>query len=176
MPNIRPFQDYDEKDVINLYAFSGTLPATKGTLVKIQGNGWVSTGEANDMIGAAGEFSVGNTVAQRYGVAPKVAAAGTGDRPLGVLLYDVRETDENGNKLIYRPQKMYEMECVLSGQAVPVLTRGVILYSGTTGTPTAGGLAYAGPSGGIEPFGTYTVGKFLGVKDTKGFTLIMLDC
>ena len=38
MPKLRPFRDYDEKDVINYYTLSGgTLPLNNGTLVKIEG-------------------------------------------------------------------------------------------------------------------------------------------
>ena len=70
MATILPFRDYDEKDVINLFAFSGTLPATKGTLVKIQA-GFKATDEIS-MLGNVGQ-SYPNTVSERYGVAAQVA-------------------------------------------------------------------------------------------------------
>ena len=35
MPTLRPFRDYDEHDVINLFSWSGAVPAYKGTMVKI---------------------------------------------------------------------------------------------------------------------------------------------
>ena len=56
----------------------------------------------------------------------------TKDVPLGMLLYDVREDDENGEKLIFNPRKAAENDYVISGQAVPILTRGIVLYSGAT--------------------------------------------
>ena len=31
--NLRPFRDYDEHDVVNLFAFSGSYPQTKGNIV-----------------------------------------------------------------------------------------------------------------------------------------------
>ena len=38
MPTLRPFRDYDEHDVINLFSWSGAVPAYKGTMVKIASN------------------------------------------------------------------------------------------------------------------------------------------
>ena len=37
MPTLRPFRDYDEHDVVNLFKYSGTIPVNKGTVVKIDG-------------------------------------------------------------------------------------------------------------------------------------------
>ena len=45
MATLRPFRDYNEHDVINLFKFSGTIPANKGTLVKVIGDGWKTTDE-----------------------------------------------------------------------------------------------------------------------------------
>jgi hypothetical protein len=39
------------------------------------------------------------------------------------------ETDENGEKLIYNPIKRDELQAVLSGQAVPVATKGLFTFS-----------------------------------------------
>ena len=33
--NIKPFRDYDEHDVVNLFAFSGAATADKGTFVDV---------------------------------------------------------------------------------------------------------------------------------------------
>ena len=177
---LRPFRDYDEKDVINLYHFSGTLPATKGTLVKIQGNGWVSSDEIA-MLGSVGN-SYSNTVSERYGVEAAVTTAGAADSPIGIMLFDVKETDENGEKLVFNPRKAAEMDIVLSGQAVPVVSRGVFLYSGTqlaTDAPTAGQDLYCGANGEIitgNPGSANTkVGRALGAKDSDGVILVHLD-
>jgi len=177
---LRPFRDYDEKDVINLYHFSGTLPATKGTLVKIQGNGWISSDEIA-MLGSVGN-SYSNTVSERYGVSAAVATAGAADSPIGMMLFDVKETDENGEKLIFNPRKAAEMDVVLSGQAVPVVSRGVFLYSGTqlaSDAPTAGQNLYCGANGEIitgNPGSANTkVGRALGTKDSDGVILVHLD-
>jgi hypothetical protein len=168
MPTLRPFRDYDEKDVINFYAWSGAIPAQKGTLVKIGGDGFrTDSEETQELLGNYGDFSVTNVVSQRYGVIPKIVRADAADKPLGLMLFDVRETDENGELLKYRPRKAAEMEAVLSGQAVPVVTRGTFLYSGIVSTGSvavvAGADAYAGQGGVVATSGTNKIGKFLGV-------------
>jgi hypothetical protein len=178
MATLKPFRDYDEKDVINLYAYEGTIPVNRGTLVKINGNGWTSTDELQ-MLGNLGK-EFGNTVSTRYGVAARVEDAGAGDSPLGMLLYDVKETDENGELLKFNPRKAHEMEVALSGQAVPLVTRGIFLYSGSTmsaETPTAGQALYCGAGGEMTTGvgSNVQVGVSLGVKDTHGHILIKLN-
>ena len=141
-----PFRDYDEHEVINLFKYSGTIPADQGTIVSIN-NGWNQSQETQ-LLGAVGK-SYQNTVSDRYGVSASVTAAGTGDaNPLGMLLHSVKEEDENGEKLIYNPRKVAEMEVVLSGQAVPIVSRGVFLYSGSTiNGQTAGQKLYSDANG-----------------------------
>ena len=176
MATLKPFRDYDEKDVINLYAYEGTLPVNKGTLVKINGNGWRSTDELQ-MLGNLGKEYT-NTVSTRYGVAARVEDAGAGDTPLGMLLYDVKETDENGEKLIFNPRKAAEMEVALSGQAVPVLTKGIVLYSGAQlGSAAAGTALYHHTDGELTTntaLGT-KVGIALGGPDTNGHVLVRIN-
>ena len=172
MPNLRPFRDYNEHDVVNLFSYSGTLPVNKGTIVKIVGNGWKNTDEM-DFLGSPGN-AFGNTVSERYGVAAKVADAGSGDASLGILLYDVKETDENGEKLIFNPRKAAEMNVAISGQAVPVATRGTFLYSGAVGTPAAGGTAYWNGTE-ISSVGGTTIGSFLGAKDADNNVLVRIN-
>jgi len=73
------------------------------------------------------------------------------------LLNDVREVDENGEKLIFKPRKAAEMQCAVSGQAVPIAIRGVFLYSGIAGDPTAQGVAYATGDGGLSTTASSTL-------------------
>ena len=184
MPTLRPFRDYDEKDVINLYSYTGPvidanyqILATKGTLVKIQGDGFRNDVEPIEMLGNMGAFTVNNFVAQRYGVVPKVTVAQPADNPVGMLLFDCREWDENQLPLKYNPRKAAEMEAAISGQAIPIVTRGIFLYSGiTTGggvagqtgaAVTAGSKAYLGTNGGICTTGSTVVGKFLGITGNQ---------
>jgi hypothetical protein len=181
MPTLRPFRDYDEKDVINFYAYSGAVVetplqilATKGTFVKIAGDGFRADAEPIEMLGNMGAFSVNNFVAQRYGVVPKVTVAETGDKPFGMLLFDVRELDENQMPLRFNPRKAAEMEAAISGQAVPIVTRGIFLYSGVSVVGgvaiAAGNTAYLGANGTIASSGVTAniVGKFLGITGAPG--------
>lgn len=178
---LRPFRDYDEKDVINLYSVSGNpvdttyqIIATKGSLVKVVGAGFQNDQDPETMIGNYGQFNVNNFVGQRYGVPSQVALAGAADAPIGMLLFDVRELDENLEFLKYRPQKAAEMEAVLSGQACPIVTKGRFLVSGIiTGTTaiTAGNPVYIGANGGFATSTAVTgkqVGVFLGGPGTTG--------
>ena len=97
------FRDYDEHDVINLFTLNedaiGTDGGvTNGHFVKIStASGWMNTDELQ-MIGAAGQ-DYNNTESQRYGVNAKVVLADANDPVLGMMLYDCKETDENGEKL-----------------------------------------------------------------------------
>jgi hypothetical protein len=175
MPNLKPFRDIDEHDVLNLYkALSGTV--AKGTFVKIV-SGFVNEESNMDFIQDPVQATYGNTVSLRYGVKPYVNGCTSGDLPIGMTLYDVKETDENGDRLINNPRKQAELQCVVSGQAVPILTRGIVLYSGVAGFVTAGSSLYSSANGELSVSGTSThvVGKALGPKDTKGFVLIRID-
>jgi len=178
MPTLRPFRDYDEKDVINLFSFSGSVPTNKGTLVKIVGSGFLPTDQDSlEMLGNVGE-GYRNTVSQRYGTPYKVAAAGTGDAVAGMMLFDVRETDENGEQLKFNPRKAAEMEAVLSGQVVPLVTRGIFMVSGVVGSPTAGAPLYIGAAGAFDTTqnnGAAKVGQALSAKDSLGYVTVRLD-
>ena len=176
MATLRPFRDYNEHDVINLFKFSGTIPANKGTLVKVIGNGWLTTDEL-ERLGSVGA-TYNNVQSERYGVAAAVGVAG--DTPMGMLLYDVKETDENGEKLIFHPRKQAEMEVALSGQAVPVVTKGTFLYSGATlaaQSPVGGTTLYCGAAGDITTgvASNVKVGKALGAPDADGVVLVRMN-
>ncbi len=189
MPTLRPFRDYDEKNVINFFTPSGvTIPFNKGTLVAITGSNGVRVDlEPVEILGSFGDFSVGNTVSLRYGALPKMTTAQSGDNPLGMTLFDLREVDENGIPLKYNPRKAHEMEAAISGQAIPVVTKGTFLYSGVPlgQTPVPGAAAYlgnsglivtgfAGPLSGMIPAPT-KVGKFLGTTGVDGSCLVWLN-
>jgi len=188
---LRPFRDYDEHDVLNLFAYdttgltAGSINVGAGTLVKIA-TGWknydsgVELGGGLEFIGGAGTLQPTNVVSQRYGVTAKVVSSTTGETPVGMTLYGVRDADENGELLKYKPRKAAEMQVVIPGQAVPVVTRGVFLVQGVLGTPAARGTAYAGGTGqitsstGSAGIANVAIGKFLGAADTNGETLVKL--
>ncbi len=91
------------------------------------------------------------------------------------------ETNENGEKRVFNPRKAAEMEVAISGQTVPVVTRGVFLYSGDSiGTiAVAGTKLYAGDSGEIittnGDSAGFQVGKTLGESDTDGYVLVKME-
>lgn len=178
MPKLLPFRDYDEHDVINLFSWNGTVPVNNGTFVKVGGSGWRASETNPYMLGSVGA-AYANTVSQRFGTQPYVTIASTGDVTIGMLLNDVREYDENGEKLLYNPRKQAEMQCVLSGQTVPIATRGIFMYSGVNEAVTAGQTAYV--SGGqltnnsLNQNAGSTVGTFLGAKNDYGHVLLKLN-
>jgi hypothetical protein len=186
---LRPFRDYSEHDVLNLFAFSGaaesaSVMATRGAAVKVSAEGFTtgptssSANQPTDLLGEVGaNFPFSES--PRFGVRPKVTIATSGD-VLGLTLMDVRELDENGEKLIFNPRKAAEMNVVISGQAVPVLTRGIVLYSGSAITnATAGQFAVvSGTIGDLANTSTLrtnevAVGKFLG-NAVNGTALIKI--
>lgn len=171
---IRPFRDYSEHEVINLFALEGE--GNKGTFVTAAGNGFDLSAEA-----AFGDDSfINGTVSARFNVANKVVAAPSGTAPsmvLGMTLKDVKSVDENGYPLKFEPRKAAERDLVISGEAVPVVKRGVFLYSGVVGTPAFGsGLAISDAGDGslkvVAPGSASAVAKALGPKDSNGFVLI----
>ena len=180
--NLRPFRQYNENDVVNLFSYSGdSTLVTKGLAVKVVGDGW--TNDANtspvELLGSVGA-SYTNVTSQRYGVKAKVGLAASGDAILGLTLMDVRELDENGEKLVYNPRKAAEMGVVISGQAVPVLTKGIVTYSGASNV-AAGSVAYvSGAAGELAgaatlPANATKVGKWLSKNDANGVALLKIE-
>lgn len=186
MPQLLPFRQYDEHDVINIFAYSGTLPVNAGTLVKPVASGWRTDDANTQLLGSVGA-SFGNIVSERFGTIPRVTAAGTGDHVIGMLLYGVKEQDENGQLLKFVPRKAAEMQVVLSGQTVPIVTRGVFLVSGQfAGGAQAGDPLFpvgaglwttntTGQNNGANENCNSKVGKLLGAQNAKGHALVYLN-
>lgn len=181
MPTYKAVQVIDEHDVIPFFTFSGDFPVQRGTFVKIA-SGFIND-QNLDMIGSPGA-SYANTVNQRWGIKAKVSkCTASGDATIGFLRFDGKETDENGNKLLYNRVKQDENQCFLTGQSSQVVRKGLVYYSGIAGTPTAGGYAYLGTDGGVNTSGNFPlsnpivtkVGQFFGPKDKDGFALIQVD-
>jgi len=185
MPNIKPLRDLSEHDVFNgFYAWGGTIPQTKGVFVKIN-SGWSADSDLSEL-GNPGQAYT-NTVAQRVGLTTNVTACdSTGDNAIGLLLYDVKETDENGILLKWDAAKQARMQCVLSGQSTVIAQRGKFLYSGVDGgnpmtqavSISAGAPVYLASDGGLTVSGSADlnavtkVGKFLGLPDKEGWVLV----
>jgi len=190
---LKPFRDYSEHDVINLFSFNDTavvLDANDsgivraGSVVKVK-TGWSNDAETVDMIADVGA-SYNNTVSQRWGVAANVELTdGVADdeSALGITLADVREYDENGEALKFNPRKQEELQAVLSGQAVPVATRGLFLTA--TGAWAASQTVainmdvFPTGDGQITTVGTKNInnriGRTLGGPDSDGSVLVKFD-
>lgn len=177
MPTIKGYQQYAETDVINLFKTETAPPITKGTFVKIV-SGFMGD-QNNTLTSNAGQAYAG-TVSPRWSLQASVTpVTATGDVTIGMLLYDVRTTDENGENLFFNPRKAAENNWILSGQAAPIVTKGFFYYSGISGTVSAGSSLFLNTDGAIQAApATSTgtrVGKALGPKDSAGFALIQID-
>lgn len=186
---LKPFRDYSEHDVINLFAFGDpavTLGTTDviyaGSAVKVR-SGWQNTDELS-FIGNVGA-GYNNTVSQRYGVSAEVeyTDGGADEAALGITLYDVREYDENGEKLAFNPRKQAELQASLTGQAVPIATRGVFLMATGAWASSPGVVfnqdVFATGNGQITTLGAKAVnnriGRTLGNPDADGSVLVKFD-
>jgi hypothetical protein len=177
MANLKPFRDYDEHDVINLFAVN-SASANKGTVVTADGNG-VNFKDATSLDNLS---PFGNTLSAQFNVPWTVSPAASGSAKgsiVGLLLKDVRKFDENGEQLIFNPRKAAEMDVIISGQAAPILTKGLVLVSGIVGTPNFGSGAAVSDAGGgdlkVIAYASATVGKFLGPKNDEGYALLKIE-
>lgn len=191
-PSLKAFRSYSEFEVIN-GVYTTTLGSVNaGTFVMISqasGNPNVNrtgTGLAANtpFIGSLGNWGEAPAYATslRYGIqANKVRAAESGEVVLGVLMHDVRETNQYGTNYAYEPAfKKTEDGVVLSGEGVKILTRGLITTNGFSGTPVAGSGAYVSAGALIPCVYNKTlfpqiVGKFLEPVDADGFVLFKVE-
>jgi hypothetical protein len=136
------------------------------------------------MIGNVGA-GYDNTISERWGVTAEVeyTDGGADEAALGITLYDVREYDENQEALKFNPRKQDELQAVLTGQAVPVATRGLFLMA-TGAWAGANEVAinmdvFATGDGQITTVGAKasnnTVGRTLGGPDSDGSVLVKFD-
>ena len=140
-----PFRQYDENDVVNMFALNADgcakdLQLTKPGDDDINADGVLVSVEAgnlteNDVIDVSEDARFMNNYGSPVGRNPyptnplKIAPAASGVLPLGVTLNQTLSNDENGESLLFNPVKKDELQAVLSGQTVPVLTKGIITIS-----------------------------------------------
>tara|TARA_R100000655_G_scaffold14441_2_gene32240 strand:- start:50 stop:700 length:651 start_codon:yes stop_codon:yes gene_type:complete len=137
---ILPFRQYDDADVVNLYALdsNSALDSTTdvgsgdaGVFVSITDGNWNDdpvTYQTNTYLGDTSYPFLGGT-AMYPEVNLKVNAATAGQHPLGLTLFQTAKNDENGEKLLYNPTKQTELQAMLPGQAVPIATKGIFTLS-----------------------------------------------
>jgi len=187
-PNIKPFRDYDEHEVYNGFFSANVASLNKGTFVSIVAGG---SGNLNviqganrpptPLLGAGPAYGNGpaRVTSYRSEVKWKVQAAPSGTVPLGVALYDVRETNAYGESFLARPKyERIEQEVVVSGEALPILARGLIALKGFSGT-AAPGSGINNCINGSGVVGAYTkgtsFGRFLSAADYDGYALFKVE-
>jgi hypothetical protein len=181
-----PFRDYSEHDVINMYSLDA-VTGEAGSLVGVSSANLDNDPVTLGVDGGAYLNTLGNAYSPYPSVPHKVTkVTATGQPILGILLRDVRSTDENGQSLQFDSVKRDELQCVLTGQAVPIAKRGRFMFANSA---FAGGVTPAvndsilpatngtltgvtAPSAAQLP---YVVGKVLGTglrvseQDTDAF-------
>lgn len=187
-PNLKPFRVENPWEVINglFTANVGTL--NKGTFVSIvsaTGNNNVfysGNSPATPHLGVVGNWggAPSYAVSKRWGIRDTVKAADAGEVVLGVTLKDLKETNDFSENFAYRPRyEKSEQQVVLSGEAIPIMTRGIISTNGFVGTPVPGSGATV--SGGKLVVAAYSnsignVGKWLKSADYDGYATFKVEC
>ena len=198
---LEPYRDYSEHDVINLFSLevgdaqdlSGWQPAKSGDfdagVIVAVSNGKLP----GDIPGFSDQTSAGvNTTLRNYlgnsgqphvgfnaypvvetTVKKASSAAGATNKAIGITLRQTLAYDENNENLLRYPLKKDELQAVLPGQAVPVLTRGLVLLNSKAidGTITVGDSLSVGGAGKEGLFvksstGSTIVGEVIGVGPT----------
>lgn len=134
MKRLLPLRDINEHDVVNLFsmkevnnAYTDSGGGDAGVIVTIDNGNLDQDPVAYASSSYLGKTDYAYVGRNQYPAVPlKVKVAGTGDVALGITLRETALYDENGEKLLYYPQKALENQTMISGQAVPVLTRGFV--------------------------------------------------
>ena len=166
---ILPFRQYSDHDVVNMYAVvsadvltstTDTGAGDAGVFVKVSDGNFDNdpvTYKTNSYLGKTDYPFVGTTDMYPE-VNIKVTGAKGEDHALGLTLYQTAKNDENGEKLLYNPQKQEELQAMLPGQAVPIATKGIFTLAAT---------AFDGPISSYAPgnrikLSAVTAGKVTG--------------
>jgi len=200
---LEPYRDYSEHDVINLFSLevasdatlSGWKPGAEGDfdagVIVAVSNGELpgdipgfapsATGTPNaalrNYLGASGQPHVGfnSYPVVETTVEPASSATDATNKAIGITLRQTLAYDENGENLLRYPLKKDELQAVLPGQAVPILTRGLVLLNSKAvdGTVTVGTSLSVGGTGKEGLFvpataSTPVVGEVIGVGPTVG--------
>lgn len=179
---LKPYRQYSEQFVINgLFALNDT--GTRGSLVQVVSfSGKTPVAWSTDLApGINGVYSHRPVVPSKV----KLAVSGAKGDVIGMLLYDVLEYNPtDGRALIFSDtSRRDELQCVISGEAVPIVTKGFFEVKGFVGTPQPGsGVGVSNSGAGIMGvLGKDTtrvegrVGTYLTPTGADGSALIYLD-
>lgn len=153
---IEPFRDYSEHEVVNLFSLDAAtqdLSAWKAGETGVNDAGVVVAAKAavlpgdlpsalitdgnsslRKYLGASGQPHVGYNA---YPIVEMTVEAAS-DKPIGLTLKQTLAYDENDENLLRYPLKADELQAVLPGQAVPILTRGLVLLNASAFSDTTG--------------------------------------
>lgn len=189
-----PFRDYDEHDVVNLFKSAGNLSdfidlsdAAKrstpqgdaGVFVTVSAGeltgDWdpvdVTTNPAS-LLGKTDYPHIGRNTYPQAALSVSPTAGTATESCIGITLRQTVARDENGENLLYNPVKKDELFGVLPGEAVPVLSKGLISLSADALTVDGdvGQVLQTAADGQVEPVarGSATnqvIGQILAVGD-----------
>ena len=172
---ILPFRQYSDHDVVNLYsviaddvntATTDSGAGDAGLFVTVSDGNFDAdpiTYQTNAYLGDSSFPFLGSTDMYPE-VNLKITGAKGEDHCLGMTLYQTAKNDENGEKLLYNPQKQEELQAMIPGQAVPIATKGIF---------TLAAAAFDGPITSYTPGNRIKLSAVTAGKVT-GFTTIGL--
>jgi hypothetical protein len=187
--HFKPYRIVDEVDVINGLFQYNLATGSQATPVTIVGLGW--SGDGIQVAGNA-PFNYQNILSPRWELKCSVRAAVSGEKPFGLLLWDVKENNQFGYPFLWDKERKDENQCVVSGEAVPIVRKGLFVVGPfATGTnpennPSAGKhavvkttgdwAAVSAPTGTNNPYTIGSFGVFIGPKDSDGFAAVYVNC
>ena len=133
---ILPFRQYSDHDVINMYSVldfdvnDNTIDSGRGDagmFVKVSAGNFDAdpiTYQDNSYLGKR-DYPFLGTAEMYPQVNLTITGSTSGEIPLGLTLFQTAKNDENGQKLLYNPEKQLEAQAILPGQATPVATKGI---------------------------------------------------
>jgi len=186
---LEPYRDYSEHEVINMYSLAvdggvdlhdwkaGTSGIYDAGVVVTLGDsvlpgdlpGFAAAGSnLRKYLGA--EITSGHVGVNAMPFVEMTVTAGDNTTPaIGITLKQTLAYDENDENLLRYPLKKDELQAVIPGQAVPILTRGLVLLSYTAfeTVPAAGDVittcATAGKLDKDSGGGDQVIGRCIGV-------------
>jgi hypothetical protein len=177
-PLLKPFRDYSEHEVINLFALN-RASGDRGQLVKMVN--FDPDNHSNFGASLPGVPSYAFSADYFVNARVDLAASGNTSGILGLLLYDVRQNLPylNTPANLADPIRLAEQQVVPTGRAVPILTRGIVEIGGFEGTPAPGMGAYVGntTAGAIRagaPGSAGQIGTFLSSSGVDGYAILKL--
>lgn len=176
--NLKPFRDIDEHEVVTLFStVEGDV--SKGTFLQLVSFNPDNHNGYGPAI-ASPAVPVGAT-SNTYQVFAKVQKAQSSSGVIGLALTDV--VSSNANVWTIADQRRY-FDKIPSGQAVPILKRGLVQIGGFSGSPYPGAKGVILNSGIIGVFApvasgaaqTQNVGTFLSTSGADGYAVFQVHC